>query len=67
MGARAPKSSRLALATPGAQRVRVHTLAAHQRADLAGLCTTVGRLQNVALVGVGKRAPARSWQHLAVG
>ena len=45
-----------ALASPGAQRRRVHALAAHQRADLTGLGAQVGGLQNATLVGVGERA-----------
>jgi hypothetical protein len=48
--------SGLALASPSAQRRGVHTLAAHQRADLAGLGAQLCGLQNAALVGVGERA-----------
>ena len=57
----------LALASPGAQAGGIHALAAHQRADLAGLGAAICSFQNAALVGVGQMPATRTWHDLRIG
>jgi hypothetical protein len=52
----------LALASPAAQRGRVHTLSAHQRTDLAWVGAAVSGRQNAALVSGGEM-PASGNRH----
>jgi hypothetical protein len=56
----------VALVSPGVQGRRTHALAAHQRADLAGLGAAVGCRQNAAFVSTGKM-PTPSMAPEAVG
>ena len=66
LGSQGRQSPGRALAAPPRQQRRIQTLASQQRADLPGLCTLLGFLQDLQLVLRRKPSAAGFRRHLRV-